>query len=456
MGLDSSEETGTNRPDDMDYEKERNDVVSKPVTAASYEAEDITVLEGLEPVRLRPGMFIGSTGPTGLHHLIWEVVDNAVDEAMAGYCTRIEVTLLANGGCRVSDNGRGIPVEPIPNYPDKTAAEVVLTVLHAGGKFGGSSYKVSGGLHGVGVSVVNALSKRLVLEIDRGGNRHRMEFVEGGKPEGPLEVVGPSPRGRTGTLVTFWPDPTVFEETEFRAQTVLERLQVMAFLNRGLEIRFKDERSEHQAEETYRYTGGIVDYVKHLNTSKESLFRKVAAFLQTETDQEVEVALQWNTGYYESIYSYANGIATGEGGMHEEGFKKGLTNVVNKYARQRNLVKESGDNLTGEDIREGLTAIVSVRMTNPQFEGQTKRNWAMCPSGLSSRRPRTRSSPNGWRRILKRRGKLCRKPCSPSAPASPRARHGTSLGARTPWTARVFRASSSTAHHATRASRSSS
>ena len=248
----------------------------------------------------------------------------------------------------------------------------MLTVLHAGGKFGGSSYKVSGGLHGVGVSVVNALSTRLVLEIDRGGNRHRMEFVEGGKPEGPLEVVGPSPRGRTGTLVTFWPDPTVFEETEFRAQTVLERLQVMAFLNRGLEIRFKDERPEHQAEETYRYTGGIVDYVKHLNTSKESLFRKVAAFLQTETDQEVEVALQWNTGYYESIYSYANGIATGEGGMHEEGFKKGLTNVVNKYARQRNLVKESGDNLTGEDIREGLTAIVSVRMTNPQFEGQTK------------------------------------------------------------------------------------
>ena len=282
------------------------------------------------------------------------------------------MTLLANGGCRVSDNGRGIPVEPIPGYPDKTAAEVVLTVLHAGGKFGGSSYKVSGGLHGVGVSVVNALSTRLVLEIDRGGNRHRMEFLDGGTTEGPLKVVGPSPRGRTGTLVTFWPDPTIFEETEFRAQTVLERLQVMAFLNRGLEIRFKDERPAHQAEETYRYTGGIVDYVKHLNTSKESLFRKVAAFLQAETDQEVEVALQWNTGYYESIYSYANGIATGEGGMHEEGFKKGLTNVVNKYARQRNLVKESGDNLTGEDIREGLTAIVSVRMANPQFEGQTK------------------------------------------------------------------------------------
>jgi len=325
MGLDCGKGVGTDRPDDADFKKEYDNVVPKPVTPASYEAEDITVLEGLEPVRLRPGMFIGSTGPTGLHHLVWEVVDNAVDEAMAGYCTRIEVTLLANGGCRVSDNGRGIPVEPIPGYPDKTAAEVVLTVLHAGGKFGGSSYKVSGGLHGVGVSVVNALSTRLVLEIDRGGNRHRMEFLDGGTTEGPLKVVGPSPRGRTGTLVTFWPDPTIFEETEFRAQTVLERLQVMAFLNRGLEIRFKDERPAHQAEETYRYTGGIVDYVKHLNTSKESLFRKVAAFLQAETDQEVEVALQWNTGYYESIYSYANGIATGEGGMHEEGFKKGLT-----------------------------------------------------------------------------------------------------------------------------------
>ncbi|MGA3216342.1 MAG: DNA topoisomerase subunit B [Acidimicrobiales bacterium] len=372
MVLKSGHEIDADPPGEMEYKKEHDNVVATPVTPASYEAEDITVLEGLEPVRLRPGMFIGSTGPTGLHHLIWEVVDNAVDEAMAGFCTRIDVTLLESGGCRVIDNGRGIPVDPIPGYPDKTAAEVVLTVLHAGGKFGGGSYKVSGGLHGVGVSVVNALSTRLILEIDRGGNRHRMEFVDGGRPVGPLEIVGPSPRGRTGTLVTFWPDPTIFEETEFRAQTVLERLQVMAFLNRGLEIRFKDERPGHQDEETYRYTGGIVDYVKHLNTSKEALFRKVASFVQAEPDQEVEVALQWNTGYYESIYSYANGIATNEGGMHEEGFKKGLTNVINKYARQRNLVKESADNLTGEDIREGLTAIVSVRLTNPQFEGQTK------------------------------------------------------------------------------------
>ena len=341
-------------------------------TASSYDAVDITVLEGLDPVRKRPGMYIGSTGPSGLHHLVTEVVDNAVDEAMAGYCTRIDVTLLADGGCRVVDNGRGIPVDRHPSYKDKSAAEVVLTMLHAGGKFGGTGYKVSGGLHGVGVSVVNALSRRLVLEVDRNGKRHRMEFRDGGSPVGPLEVVGDAPRGRTGTSVSFWPDATIFEEVEFRAQTVLERLQVMAFLNRGLEIRFKDERPGHEQEEAYRYTGGIVDYVKHLNTSKEPLFRRVGSYAQQEETQEVEVALQWNTGYYESIHSFANGIATNEGGMHEEGFKKALTNVVNKFARQRNLVKESADNLAGEDIREGLTAIVSVRLTEPQFEGQTK------------------------------------------------------------------------------------
>jgi DNA gyrase subunit B len=339
---------------------------------ASYDASDITVLEGLEPVRLRPGMYIGSTGPSGLHHLVWEVVDNAVDEAMAGYCTRIDVTLLADGGVKVVDNGRGIPVDRSPQYPDKSAAEVVLTMLHAGGKFGGSGYKVSGGLHGVGVSVVNALSRRLVLEIDREGNRYRMEFRDGGVPTGPLEVVGPAPRGRTGTTVSFWPDATIFEETDFRAQTVLERLQIYAFLNRALEIRFRDERPGREQEETFRYTGGIVDYVKHLNEAKDPLFKKVAFYFQAEDDQEVEVALQWNTGFYESIYSFANGIATIEGGMHEEGLRKSLTNVVNKYARLFNLVKEGAESLDGRDIREGLTAIVSVRLTNPQFEGQTK------------------------------------------------------------------------------------
>lgn len=339
---------------------------------ASYDASDITVLEGLDPVRMRPGMYIGSTGPSGLHHLVWEVVDNAVDEAMAGYCTRIDVTLLPDGGCRVSDDGRGIPVDPHPQYPDRSAAEIVLTTLHAGGKFGGAGYKVSGGLHGVGISVVNALSKRLVLEIDRGGSRHVLEFTDGGQPKGALRVAGDVPPGRTGTTVTFWPDPSIFEEVEFRAQTVIERLQVMAFLNKGLEIRFADDRVGRGQKTTFRYNGGIVDYVKHLNASKESLFRKVASYEQVENAQEVEVALQWNTGFHESIHSFANGISTTEGGMHEEGFKKALTNVVNRYARSRNLVKEKEDNLLGEDIREGLTAIVSVRLKDPQFEGQTK------------------------------------------------------------------------------------
>ncbi|MGH9088701.1 MAG: DNA gyrase/topoisomerase IV subunit B, partial [Acidimicrobiales bacterium] len=338
----------------------------------SYNAGDITVLEGLEPVRLRPGMYIGSTGPTGLHHLIWEVVDNAVDEAMAGYCTRIDVALLADGGCRVSDDGRGIPVDPHPQYPGKSAAEVVLTTLHAGGKFGGAGYKVSGGLHGVGVSVVNALSTRLVLEIDRDDQHHVMEFVNGGEPKGSLEVVGEAQRGRTGATVTFWPDPSIFEEVDFRAQTVTERLQVMAFLNRALEIRFADQRPGSEKKETFRYNGGIVDYVKHLNASKESLFRKVASYGQVEEEHEVEVALQWNTGFHESIFSFANGISTTEGVMHEEGFKKALTNVVNRYARSRNLLKEKEDNFDGKDIREGLTAIVSVRLKDPQFEGQTK------------------------------------------------------------------------------------
>jgi DNA gyrase subunit B len=347
-------------------------VAEKTKGSASYGARDITVLEGLEPVRVRPGMYIGSTGPAGLHHLIWEVVDNAVDEAMAGYCTRIDVTILANGSCRVVDDGRGIPVDEHPQYPGKSAAEIVLTVLHAGGKFGGEGYKVSGGLHGVGVSVVNALSTELVLEIDHSGNHHAMTFKDGGKPQGKLKVTGPAPRGRTGTTVTFTPDPTIFDEVEFRAQTVTERLQIMAFLNKGLEIRFSDERPGREAKETFKYNGGIVDYVRHLNNAKESLFRKVGSFEQTEEGQEVEVAFQWNTGYYESIFSFANGISTIEGGMHEEGFRKALTNVVNRYARKRNLLKEKEENLRGEDIREGLTAIISVRLAEPQFEGQTK------------------------------------------------------------------------------------
>ena len=347
-------------------------MADKTKGSASYGASDITVLEGLEPVRVRPGMYIGSTGPAGLHHLVWEVVDNSVDEAMAGFCTRIDVTLLANGSCRVVDDGRGIPVEEHPQYKGKSAAEIALTILHAGGKFGGNGYKVSGGLHGVGISVVNALSTELLLEVDRNDNHYELMFKDGGKPQGKLKITGTAPRGRTGTTVTFTPDPTIFEEVEFRAQTVVERLQIMAFLNRGLEIRFVDERKGREAKETFKYSGGIVDYVRHLNNAKESLFRKVGSFEQSEENQEVEVAFQWNTGYYESIYSFANGISTIEGGMHEEGFRKALTNVLNRYARKRNLLKEKEENLKGEDIREGLTAIVSVRLRDPQFEGQTK------------------------------------------------------------------------------------
>ena len=347
--------------------------------SADYGAKDIQVLEGLDPVRKRPGMYIGSTGLAGLHHLIWEVVDNAVDEAMAGFADRIVVTLLADGGCRVEDNGRGIPVDPYPSgrHKGKSAAEVVLTVLHAGGKFGGNGYKVSGGLHGVGVSVVNALSERLLLEVDTGGKRYRQEYAKGGKPQGKLEAVGATPgRGRnSGTTVTFWPDPTVFlaEGTEFVPRTVLERLQTMAFLNRGLEIVFADERPEKEQTVTYQYRGGIVDFVKHLNASKEALFSKVCHIEDVDDDgQMLDIAVQWNTGYYEGIHGYANGISTTEGGMHVEGFKTALTSGLNKYARAKGQLKEKDDNLLGEDIREGITAIISVKLRDPQFEGQTK------------------------------------------------------------------------------------
>ncbi len=346
----------------------------------NYNAEQIQVLEGLDPVRKRPGMYIGSTGSQGLHHLIWEVVDNGIDEAMAGYATRIEVTLLADGGCRVSDNGRGIPVDEHPQYKGKSAAEIVLTVLHAGGKFGGGGYKVSGGLHGVGVSVVNALSKRLDLEVRREGNVYKQSFaavlkdgkIMPGVPQGKLQNTGKAGRAGNGTTITFWPDPDVFEEIEFRAATVLERLQVMAFLNRGAAIAFFDERPNHKQEVTYCFDGGISDFVKHLNHSKEPLFKDIGYFSASEPEGEVEIAWQWNTGYYEGLHTFANGISTTEGGMHAEGFKRALTNATNKYAKERNLLKGKDASLQGDDVREGLTAIVSVKLSEPQFEGQTK------------------------------------------------------------------------------------
>lgn len=365
---------------------------------SSYEAQDITILEGLEAVRTRPGMYIGSTGPTGLHHLVWEVVDNSVDEAMAGHCTRIDVTLTAEGACEVSDNGRGIPVENHPNYTDLTAAEVVMTVLHAGAKFGGKGYKVSGGLHGVGVSVVNALSSRVEVEIDRYGERYAMLFGNGGeliqrlKPVGPSDVAelsnaGPTNAGptngetgpRTGTTVRFWPDQEIFDEVEFRFQTLLERFQMMAFLNRGLEIRVRDQRKNAASNDwvSFQYDGGIIDFVSHINAAKEALFETVGYFVGSEeideNPHEVEIAFQWNTGFNaDGIHSFANGIATIEGGMHEQGFRAAVTRTVNSYARNKGLLKEKDDNLTGEDIREGLTAIISARIGEPQFEGQTK------------------------------------------------------------------------------------
>jgi len=353
---------------------------------STYGAEAIQVLEGLEAVRKRPGMYIGSTGPSGLHHMVYEVVDNSVDEAMAGHATSIDVVLLPDGGCEVTDDGRGIPVEPSVQYPDKSAAEVVLTVLHAGGKFGGGGYKVSGGLHGVGVSVVNALSSRLEVEIDRDGKRHRMSFANGGELVDRLQVVGDSPlredgTPRTGTTVRFWPDPEIFDEVTFRAATLIERFQVMAFLNAGLRISFQDlrpDRAEGSGEPiVFCYDGGIRDFVRHVNAAKEALFTEVGYFHQAEEDgdqaMEVEVAFQWNTGYNtDGLHSFANGISTIEGGMHEQGFKTSLTGTVNRYAREHGYLKEKEPNLQGEDIREGLTAIVSVKLTDPQFEGQTK------------------------------------------------------------------------------------
>ena len=345
--------------------------------SGTYGAKDIQVLEGLDPVRRRPGMYIGSTGLAGLHHLIWEVVDNSVDEAMAGFCDKITVTLHPDGSCEVVDNGRGIPVDPYPSGPHKgkSALEVVLTVLHAGGKFGGDGYKVSGGLHGVGVSVVNALSLRVVAEVHRGGTHFRQEFVDGGKPKGKLQKVGASSsKTASGTSIRFWPDPEIFqaEGTEFVARTVIERLQTIAFLNKSLEVVFVDDRGDKKQKVTFQYKGGIVDFVKHLNQSREALFTKVAHYEAAEDEQTLDIALQWNTGYYEGIYGYANGISTVEGGMHVEGFKTALTSVVNKYARASGGLKEKDENLLGEDIREGVTAVVSVKLREPQFEGQTK------------------------------------------------------------------------------------
>ena len=334
----------------------------------SYDASSIKVLEGLEAVRKRPGMYIGSTGERGLHHLVYEVVDNAVDEALAGHATEIHVTLLADGGVRVKDDGRGIPVSKHPTEK-RPAVEVVLTTLHAGGKFDSGSYAVSGGLHGVGVSVVNALSSRLEVEIERDGYVWYQPYAMS-KPAAPLEKRGES--SRTGSTVSFWADPTIFETTVYNFETISRRMQEMAFLNKGLKIVLRDEREEVPHEIVYRYAGGIVDFVKHLNATKEAIHKSVIYFEAKGEGLEAEIAMQWNGTYSESVYTFANTINTHEGGTHEEGFRAALTSVVNKYARDAKLLKDKDDALTGDDVREGLTAIVSIKLSNPQFEGQTK------------------------------------------------------------------------------------
>jgi DNA gyrase subunit B len=338
----------------------------------SYDARSITVLEGLEAVRKRPGMYIGSTGERGLHHLVQEVVDNAVDEALAGFCDQIDVTLLPDGGVRVVDNGRGIPVDEHP-VEKRPAVEVVLTTLHAGGKFDGKSYAVSGGLHGVGVSVVNALAVRLDAEIRRDGYVWRQSY-ERGQPVTPLTKGEAT--GETGTIITFWPDGEVFETTDWNFETLSRRLQEMAFLNRGLAINLTDERPDHINGEprvlSYRYEGGISDFVRYLNGTKEPVHGSVIDFGEDGDGISVEIAMQWNSSYSESVYTFANTINTAEGGTHEEGFRAALTVIVNNYASQQKLVREKDERLSGEDVREGLAAIVSVKLTNPQFEGQTK------------------------------------------------------------------------------------
>ncbi|MGW7078927.1 DNA topoisomerase (ATP-hydrolyzing) subunit B [Streptomyces sp. NPDC054871] len=356
---------------------------------ALYDASAITVLEGLDAVRKRPGMYIGSTGERGLHHLVQEVVDNSVDEALAGHADTIDVTILADGGVRVTDNGRGIPVGIHP-VEKKPAVEVVLTVLHAGGKFGGGGYAVSGGLHGVGVSVVNALSTKLAVDIRTDGYRWTQDYKLG-VPTAPLAKH--EPVEDSGTTVTFWADPDVFETTEYSFETLARRFQEMAFLNKGLTIKLTDEResakatagadsaeaTDDEAAEartvTYHYEGGIVDFVKYLNSRKGEMIHPTVIDVEAEDKERMlsaEIAMQWNSQYTEGVYSFANTIHTHEGGTHEEGFRAALTGLVNRYAREKKLLREKDDNLTGEDIREGLTAIISVKLGEPQFEGQTK------------------------------------------------------------------------------------
>ena len=334
-----------------------------------YDAAQIQVLEGLEAVRKRPGMYIGSTGPRGLHHLVYEIVDNSVDEALAGYCKSINVTIQKDNSIMVEDDGRGMPVD---NHPKLgiPAVEVIHTVLHAGGKFGGGGYKVSGGLHGVGASVVNALSTKMEVEVKRNGNIYRQEY-ERGKTVAPLAIVGESKK--TGSKTIFWPDPEIFQETtEYDYDTLQHRLREMAFLNKGIKIVLADEREGKKKKEVFHYEGGLKEFVKHLNNNKDALHEEIIYFEVNKKNMELEVAMQYTDRYNEMVLSYANNISTTEGGTHMAGFRTALTRVFNDYARKNKILKDNDDSLAGEDVREGITAVVSVKLTEPQFEGQTK------------------------------------------------------------------------------------
>ncbi|WP_176235410.1 DNA topoisomerase (ATP-hydrolyzing) subunit B, partial [Candidatus Hakubella thermalkaliphila] len=333
-----------------------------------YDVNSITVLEGLQAVRRRPGMYVGSTGPRGLHHLVYEVVDNSIDEALAGICKNIMVIIHDGSSVSVYDDGRGIPVDIMDKY-GRPAVEIVLTTLHAGGKFDNKSYKVSGGLHGVGLSVVNALSEHLTVEVRRDGHIYRQEYQRG-TPKTDLVEVGPT--NTHGTIINFRPDPEIFEDLDFKFETLAQRMREMAFLTRGLKITLEDRRKGQETQETYHYEGGLVDFVKYLVGKKETLFKKTIFISGQEEDTEIEVAMTYTTGYLENIFTFANTINTHEGGTHLSGFRAALTRTINDYARSKGLLKDKEENLIGEDVREGLVAIVNVRMREPQFEGQTK------------------------------------------------------------------------------------
>jgi len=393
MTPDPSTSSGTESPDEnpstgSGTPTPTEESTPKKQQPGEYGADSIQILEGLEAVRKRPGMYIGSTGPRGLHHLVYEIVDNSVDEALAGYADTILVTLLADGGVRVIDNGRGIPVDPHSSDPTKSTVEVVLTILHAGGKFGGGAYAVSGGLHGVGSSVVNALSTRFDVEVKQKGFVWRHSFANGGAPQQKLEKGEATTE--TGTSITFWPDAEIFQETiEFDYDTLRTRFQQMAFLNKGLRIELRDERESSayetevdgqpvltQPSDVFFYERGLVDYVEYLNRVRhaEVVNEEIIAFDSEDAERKIslEIAMQWTTSYTENVFTYANTINTHEGGTHEEGFRAALTTLVNRYARANNLLKEKDDNLSGDDVREGLTAVISIKLGEPQFEGQTK------------------------------------------------------------------------------------